>query len=844
MSIADCINRAVDAGQLSRPRAAAAQALFRQRMNDYAHLGQGAEAAAWRDVWTQLRVDHQKRKRGTLLQAQASERIIRNVSEFRDSAGNRNPAKALRELVEWGQQASFQSVAGIQQALTNQYRAGIGKFIMEHKRNLAGSVTNKTRLPDIVRELMGEGTGSQSAKQMSDAIAHTFEQARLNFNAAGGAIAKLDDFGLPHAWDRVRMLAAHSDRKTARSMWTQEITGKLDWDRIPDNATGKPFSGSTDAARQKFLEDIWDTITESGWNKREPSGLALGRSKANSRSDHRVLHFKSADDWMAANDAYGKADVFAAVITHLDMMARDTAMMRVLGPNPRAGLEMARQTALKLANEDPWTPGKKTILNVYRSPEAEVNDIADQANNMLDIVSGAANDPGMDVMASALSGTRHFLIASQLGGAMLSAVSDVGFVGMASRHVGMKPSKVMARQLKAIASSKDRAVMARMNIIAESAANVGVAQARLMGDAYGPAVMERLSEFTMRASGLTAWTDIGRGSFRMEFYGYLAENAGRSWDELDRPLRELVFETRGINRNDWEVIRKTTLHTDRDAPDATFLVPSQIANRTDIPREQALDLSLKLESAILEQMEFAVPSASIRGRSVLAGGKPGTFVGELTRSGVMYKSFAMSMLFNQLGRVLFHKTNGSRAANVALLATVTTLAGAMSIQLKEMAKGRDPRDMTDKAFWPAAILQGGGLGIFGDFAAASENRFGGGIAQTFAGPMVGLGNDALYLTNDIVKALYHQDSEHNDKLGRSATKMLDRYSGPTNVWYVATALDRALWDNLQAFVDGDADKAFRRAETRRVNKFGNDSYWGPGDPVPTRAPDLTQAIGG
>lgn len=847
MSISDCITRAVDAGLLSRKRAAAAQVLFRQRMKDHAHLGPGAEAAAWRDTWTQLRVDHQKRKRVTLLQAEVSERLIRNITEFRDSAGNANAAKSLRGLIEWDQQAKYQSVNGIQQALTQQYRASIGEFIAQHSRNIAGSVRNKAGLPDMVRELMGESTGSVAAKDMADAISHAFEQARLNFNAAGGTIGKLEDFGLPHSWDRVRMLAVHSDKRTARSMWVSDVSERLDWDRITDHGRGKPFSGSTPAARQKFLEDVWDTITETGWNKREPSGMAFGKSTANSRADHRVLHFKSADDWMAANDAFGKADVFAAVVSHLDTMARDTAMMRVLGPNPRAGLELAKQTAMKLAHEAPWTPGRKAGFKVYSDAAEEVSDIGDQTSAMLDLVSGAANDPAMGVVASALSGVRHFLISSQLAGAMLSAVSDVGFQGMAARHVGMKSKNVLGRVVKTIASSKDRAVMARMGIIADSAANVGVVQARLTGEAYGPAIAEKLSEFTMRASGLTAWTDIGRGAFRMEFYGYLAESAGLAWKDLPKPLRELVFEARGITEADWDVIRSTKLHVDRDAPDATFLVPSQIANRTDLSRDVALDLSLKLDSAIMEQMEFAVPSASIRGRAVLAGGKPGSFVGELTRSGVMYKSFAMSMIFNQLGRVFYHKVNGSRAANVVMLSTITTMAGALSIQLKELAKGKDPQDMTNANFWKAAVLQGGGLGIFGDFFKASENRFGGGIGQTLAGPLAGLASDGLFLGADVIKAMSaHAKGEEDpyDTLGRNATKFLNRYSGPTNLWYINTALDRMLWDNLQMFLDGDADAAFRRAETRQVNKFGNESWWRPGDPLPTRAPDFSSAFEG
>ncbi|WP_226779021.1 hypothetical protein [Oceaniglobus trochenteri] len=854
MSILDCIQRAVSKapgdGGISPARARAFQKLLEDRTAEYAHLGPGAEMAAAEDVWVQIRTDFQKRRRSNLLQAQANIKTLGDIAEFRDADGTANAAQAIRQKLEWGQSATFDSASSRRDALMGQYRRMIQDFIGDHARNIIGSIRNKARLPDIVRELHGEATGNPAAKQVADGVRKALEQARLDFNAAGGAIGKLADFGLPHSWNRHTMLSIDPDRKVARQKWTADVGQRLDWDRIVDHDTGKPFSGSSPAARQSFLEEVFDTITETGWNKREPSGMAVGKSTANRRSDARVLHFKSADDWMAMNEAYGREDPFTAILSHLDSMARDTALMQVLGPNPQAGLEFAKQTAAKLAAERPWKPSRfnwnawrANGLKLYSDPSKEVVAAGKQSQRMLDLYTGAANAPEMDVVASAFSGARHFLIASQLGGAMLSAVTDVGFMGLASKQVGLDASKVIGRHVKALASTGQRQLMARAGIVFDSAANVGVAQARLMGDAFGPKSMERLSEFTMRASGLTAWTDIGRGAFRLEFYGLLAENAGRAWDDIDAPLRQMVFERRGITRADWDDIRSTALFRDQADPDASFLIPSDIRHRTDLAPERAMDLSLKLDAAILEQMEFAIPSASLRGRATMHGGAPGSLMGELSRSGIMYKSFMFSLMFNQLGRALFHQVNGSRAAYIVGFATITTVAGAVSMQLKEIAKGRDPRDMTDPKFWPAAAIQGGGFGIIGDFVYASENRFGGGLAQTIAGPMVGAVNDGIYLTNDIVKALAYRDQKHRDRLGRASVKFLDRFSGPTNLWYTNLALNRMLWDNLQSFVDSDAEAAWRRAEKKRVREFGNESWAPPGGGLPDRLPDPSAAVG-
>ena len=840
MSLADCIQRAIAGGAMNPARARDAQALFDQRLGAHAHLGAGAEAAAAEDVWRMLRKAHITGKRGELMQAAAQIRLIDDVSGFTDSSGNANAAGALHQLLEWGQSAKFQGVKGTADALTSQYMRGISDFVGQHSRTvrsvLKGKVRNRALLPNIVRELHGEASGDAAAKAMADGISKALEMARLDFNAAGGAIGRLQDFGLPHNWDQARVA------RVAVDDWAADIFDRLDWDRIVDFDTDLPMSGSGRARQIGFLKDIHRNITTQGWAVREPSGIAGGRRLGRRHADHRVLHFKSADDWMAMNEAYGRSDAFSSIVSHLQVMARDTALMRVLGPNPRAGLEFAAQTAEKLATERGWKLSWRA-RSLYSSPLKEAQGQARMARRMYDLYTGTASNPEADVVAAVGGGTRQFLIAAQLGGATLSAVSDVGFMGMAARHVGMDWNKVIGRQMRAIASSGQRALMVRTGIIADSAANTGVVQARMLGESYGPAMTERLSEFTMRASGLTAWTDIARGSFRLEFYGFLADNARLGWDALPKPLRELVFGARGITRADWDDIRATTLFRDAAEPDAAFLIPGDIRYRTDLDPERGLDLSLKLEAAILEQMEFAVPSASLRGRAMFWGGAPGTLPGEILNSSAMYKSFALSIAFNQLGRVFFHKVNGNRLANIAMLATITTVMGAFSVQMKDLARGRNPRPMNSTDFLLAAVSQGGGLGILGDFAFSSQNRFGGGLGKTLAGPAVGFVGDSASLIGAIMGAITSGEDKDYDKLGRLATKFINQYSGPTNLWYANAAIDRLVWDNLQEWLDSDAATAWRRAEKRRAREGFGASFWPQGQPLPD-LPDLTSALGG
>src|SRR5262249_55445818 len=141
---------------------------------------------------------------------------------------------------------------------------------------------------------------------------------------------------------------------------------------------------------------------------------------------------------------------------------------------------------------------------------------------------------------------------------------------------------------------------------------------------------------------------------------------------------------------------------------------------------------------IMRETKFAVPESTIAARAgMISQNQPGTVMGELIRSAGQFKAFGVSVVMMHGGRLFPELTAGSKARGFAYaggLLILSTLLGALSMQLKEIAGGRDPRrmDMSEMGakFWGAAILQGGGLGIYGDFLFADVNRFGSGLGVT------------------------------------------------------------------------------------------------------------------
>jgi hypothetical protein len=181
-----------------------------------------------------------------------------------------------------------------------------------------------------------------------------------------------------------------------------------------------------------------------------------------------------------------------------------------------------------------------------------------------------------------------------------------------------------------------------------------------------------------------------------------------------------------------------------------------------------------------------------------------------------------------------------RAKYFSGLLVSSTLLGALALQMKEISKGRDPREMDNGAFWGAALMQGGGLGIFGDFLASETNRFGGGFAETVAGPVVGLGADMLELTAGNAAQVARGE---DPRLGRDLVDFAKHNTPGGSIWYARLVLERAVYDQLARLADPDFDRRQRALQRRMARETGQQFFWRPGRLSPDRAPDIGTALG-
>jgi len=826
MSFRECIVNAQAEGTITEAQAKEARDLLDELEEQYqGKMGSGpASSQAARDAFDALERQAFERKRKKLLTAKAWQQVSFNMNQYKDRLGRSNPFAAAVAHLEQDGMSRFSSVTQREDAIKGMAFAEINKVLGTFRRNLVGEVRQKAQLKNMVREIFGESTGDVSAKEMGAAVTKVNETLRKKFNRAGGSIAKNEKFYLPTNHNSLEIT------KAGYEDWREEILSTISPNDMTDQLTGLAF---TPQRLELALKDVYESITTEGANKMSPGAGGRGKSLANQRQDHRFFVFKDADSWLKYQRRFGDENVFDTIVSHISNMSRDISMMEVLGPNPTSTITFMKDTLTKQAK----MAKDEALKDKARSTGKQLDD-------MYMAVSGRNNSPINSKFASTMAGTRQVLQSAQLGAAAISAVTDVNFQRLARQFSGLPQTGILGDYLKYMSplGAKEKGELAiSSGLIAEGWTSLAAGQMRFVGDMSGPEVTRRISDFVMRASLLSPMTSAGRWAFGMEFMGTVARNAGKAFDELDPNFRS-TMERYNIQATQWDVIRRTEAYEHKGAK---FIRPTDIAARTDIDEALRDNISTRLLEMINTETNFAVPSTSVRGSTFLTGGtQPGTLTGEMARSFAMYKNFGVTLVNTHLMRGMQLPQSSSKGAYYSNLLISTTLMGALALQMKEISKGRDPREMVGDSeetakFWFAAFMQGGGLGIFGDFLTSGTSRYGSGMAETVAGPVVGAGDDLLKLT---VGNLYQAATGQDTKKAGELVKFTQRYTPGSSLWYGRLALERGLWDQMQLMTDPKAKSKFRRLESRARKQTGQKYWWGPGDTTPSRSPEISRAF--
>jgi len=833
MTLGNCIGNKAAQGLVSKIKGKEAKDRFHGISKALIDEGMGPTQAyglAAEQVVREAAEKAAKTKHRMLAQVATMERIQARL----DATGGKEMGRALIRMTD---DLDFNT-----RSIRSEANGKIGEVLIKHRAGWLGKVTDPAGWRDILRGMMGEAVENPKSRVFAQAINEGNEYFRLQLNAHGYTIGKLDNWGIPHKHDALSISRAGFEK------WAGDIDQHLDWTRMTDPRTGKFFSAPPSAGfKREFLKAAYDNLIFGRASKNPTWG---GKGGGNPLERHRTFTFRDSDAWLAYNDVYGGADPFNTLMQHIDHMSREVAMAKTLGHDPETAIGFAEQYALSIAREK----GLDDVKVV-----GGIKGGAKLAGNMIRYMKGS-NGPNSYLGAMSarfFSTTRKLLNAALLDRAVVISIpSDMNSARMAANAIGMNPGNVISTYSKLLSDAvagggATRDDLLRAGHIADSLANPGVTMGRYETEQPGAAWAEVISNGVMRVQGMNAHTDSLRMSFKWGMGGHLASVKDLAFDALPDALRDDMISRGGITAEDWDAFRSSGGEFTA-SNGATFLDPIYWHKATDLDPDQADAIFLKMQSWVEKWTELAVPTGSLIAKGAIDpvsyGLAPGSMPYEFMKSAGMFKSFVGAFVVNQVRMVNAKPTAAGKAAYIGEMLATTTLVGAIGIQINELLMGRDPQPM-DEDFWMRAILRGGGLGPVGDILSTGSASWGGGLGSFVAGPVPQSGTDLLKLTVGnlsmaISQALKGEEVDVN--FGKDLASFVKRYTpgGQSPVLAGGSAFDRMLVDQLWMALDPDAVDDLRKAAKLRENNYGNQDWWGPTNALPARAPDLGSAIGG
>lgn len=669
---------------------------------------------------------------------------------------------------------------------------------------------------------MGKGLDnsklSPEAVKIAEIVNKYQTDARNTRNRFGAWIRDLNGYITRQTHDMFKI------RDAGEKAFKEFVLPRLDLQR-----SLRDFDGTAD----DFLTRVYDDFAAGSHMKvvaGEDDLQALGRgsSLARRESVSRVLYFKDGNASFEYNQKFGQGRLAETVLGGLEQSAKSAGLMKLLGTNPEATVTRLFDEYAESLRGDPARRAKF----LERRGELE---------NLLSHVDGRANIPG-DVTAAKISSfVRSWVSMTKLGGALISSITDLSNYAAELRFGQDK--NLLSGTLEGIgaltqgrASGEKKQILSSLGVFHES--TLGSVFARfdspeLMGGKTSAAM-----QTFFKLTGLNWWTETLRDGYALTHSHYLATNSGQSFDKLPEALRDMLG-LYNIDAGKWDVLRIATM---QEADGRAYMTPEGLKTVPRAALENYItsigrtvsdasvanlqdDLASALRTMTIDRMHHAVIEPGARTRAfMLRGTKPGTVPGELLRFATQFKSFPVALIQSTLGREVYgrgYDTLGDYLKNgkgdmvgMATFLALSMSMGYAAMSIKDLLKGRNPRPVDDPRTWAAAFVQGGGLGIYGDFLFGKYNRMGGTLSGSLIGPAANLIDTAADLWTRI---------RTGDDVAGTAFKALIDNTPFMNLFYTRAALDYLVLYKVQEALN----PGFLRRMEKRIERENGQTFYLP-----------------
>jgi hypothetical protein len=655
----------------------------------------------------------------------------------------------------------------------------------------------------------GQAAEGAMAKQIGAIIAKYQESLRVRTNDAGAWIRKMPGWIVRQSHDMVKI------NKAGFQAWREFVVDRLD-------ARTFLSDGITDP--EEWLKEVYNNLITGSHLK--PTGAVddwLGGFKgagnrAKRVSQSRQLHFRDADAWFEYHEKFGQGTIMEAVLQGIESSARNIALMEDWGTNPQAMFDgVVRQLTMKAQKS-----GDRELV-------AKLN--GRKLTAEFDEVTGANSGPSnykAAIRARYAQTVRNTMAITKLPFILISSWGDIAVHAATLRHNGVG-------FLEAVGNSFHSIVRGRGNVFEREVADlVGAGFDGLIGNVYHrfssldgvPGAMAKFLDTMFTLNGQNYWTDAQMTGVGLMLSRNLARNAEKAFDDLD-PLLRGNLTRYGFDADSWEKVRALDMHA---ADGKRYMTPDVVNQIEDKALAKKLERALSVYYT--DQVAEAMGFAGGRQRAMMKGyygPQPGTALGEAIRFVMQFKSYGITFGSRQIRREWLRTGRPWYApdpAGLAKLMLATTAIGYASMNAKDLIKGRTPRDPTDLKTWIAALQQGGGFGIYGDFLFSEVNRNGNGLIGTAAGPAIGTLEEGWSAINDMLRGPSAQAAK---------TKPLARFSpiakflyqnapmGVNNFIVTKTMTDYLVLYNLQEWLN----PGYLKRMQSEIAKDNSQTFWLP-----------------
>ena len=685
-------------------------------------------------------------------------------------------------------------------------------------------------------------------RKLAEIMESYSELVRQKLNARGANIEKMWGYVVKQSYDQFNVRAA-----------ANRLNKKLEEITVPENLQGKDINYNKNFTAWKnfilqyldgdrtfantddidnFLLNAYNSIVGNKIQIAEGAGNIFGtKNVAKGANFKRVLHYKSAKDWFAVNEKFGTGSLKETYFSGLMTAGRNMGMIDSLGTKPKQNFEKIRYAIQQRLISDQRLAAAQSISSY--TPFDKYMKVVDGTIHTIEggtIGFGAAKWSAI---------TRAVGNTAKLGGAVISAAADLGIYGSEMKFQGRSFLGGMYEGFTGLARRKNtqdkKDLVEGMGFLADGVV-YDVSGRHTVGDNLTKG-WTKIQRTFFKYNLLSWWTNTLKENSMLGMANYYAKQKNLSFDKLNKPLQEF-FSLYNIDSVKWDVIRKTKNGMVK-ADDGTEFINvanlDQISD-ADIKRITGIENLSKTELQIekdkfkysvsgilLDRSIYAVIEPDARVKGIMTQGLlAGTGMGEAIRFLGQFKAFPMSIMNKVLGREMAYIRKGNRLGGLSTdagraeigrgirgmsaLIITSGFMGYIAMTMKDLLKGKEPRDPTSTKTIMAAFLQGGGLGIYGDVL-FKEQRDAGSVIAGLIGP-------APLTAIDLGLAFKYALGLEGGKAGKAAYRAISQNIPFLNLFYAKIVFDYMIGFQLMETVNPGV---LKRVE-KRMKKDYNQEY--------------------